>query len=322
MIKTDRITNEVDAPAKIILAGEHAVVYGCPAIALPVNSLRAIATFTPHKNDEYSGLRIIAEDLERGLPIDLSNAVDDALALTAKLTLEYVKHLAPNVTINLRSQIPMASGLGSGAAVSTALVRALCSALDIHLSDAEINAIVYEVEKIHHGTPSGIDNTVIVYRKPIYFVREHPIETFNVGAPFTFLIADTGHSALTRIAVGAVRDLFNADQARIQPIFDEISVLVADARSTIEMGDQATLGKLMNRNHELLNLLTVSSPELDTLVNAALNAGAIGAKLSGGGRGGNMIALVTPQTQEIVHQALLSAGAKTVFATTLQPSTV
>ena len=308
---------QTSASAKIILVGEHAVVYTFPAIAVPVSSVRAYAHVQPAENP--SGLHIAAQDLAQVLPIDLNtDLVDNALALTAHLLLKSVGKAPPDATITLHSDIPMASGVGSGAAVSTALARALCIALNIELPLADLNAIIYEVEKVHHGTPSGLDNTVIVYEQPVYFVRQQPIQTFSIGGDFTFLIADTGKGALTKTAVGDVRMLYQTQPTRIQPIFNQIGVLVDEARIAIERGDTHTLGQLMTRNHALLRDLTVSSDELDTLVSAAINAGALGAKLSGGGRGGNMIALVTPETQSAVQKALIEAGAVRVFSTTLQ----
>jgi mevalonate kinase len=301
------------APAKVILFGEHAVVYGQPAIAVPVSSLRATV-----QSSEGKGLHIVATNLGRTLPINIdSEIVDDALALTAKLALQTLKLPTPDLTLTLESQIPMASGLGSGAAVSTALIRALSSAVGHPLDNETLNSIVYEVEKTYHGTPSGIDNTVIVYEQPVYFVRQQPIERLNIGEPFKLIVADTGKSALTRVAVGDVRKLYDADKNHIQSILDAIGSLVKAARQALESGDISALGPLMNQNHIYLQQLTVSSPELDTLVQAAVNAGALGAKLSGGGRGGNMIALVAPDTCEKVEQALRGAGAVRVFSTTV-----
>ena len=301
---------EASAPAKAILFGEHAVVYGQPAIAVPVSDLRAFATAEP--ND--SGLRIAAGDLDIPVNID-AEPVEHALALTARLVLKALDVPAPAVTITIRSDIPIASGLGSGAAVSTALARALCMAVGRTPGHEALNKIIYEVEKIHHGTPSGIDNTVIVYERPVYFVRGQAIEPLTIGAHFTLLIGDTGKSASTRAAVASVRGLYESNLIVIQPILDEIGSVVEEARSAIKSGDVPAIGTLMKRNHELLQWLTVSSPELDALVTAAESAGALGAKLSGGGRGGNMIALVTDETYSQVEAVLRAAGAVHVFRT-------
>src|SRR5664279_349321 len=187
---------EASAPAKTILLGEHAVVFGQPAIAVPVSDLRAFARVEPNE----SGLRIATADLD--IPVDVdAESVDNALALTARLVLKQLRAAPPNVTIHIRSDIPIASGLGSGAAVSTALARALCDTVGQRLDTVSLNNLIYEVEKIHHGTPSGIDNTVIVYERPVYFMRGQPIEPLIIGKPFTLLIGDTGKSASTRAAV-------------------------------------------------------------------------------------------------------------------------
>ncbi len=301
---------EASAPAKAILFGEHAVVYGQPAIAVPVSDLRVFASVEPNRG----GLRIASADLE--IPVDIdTESVDNALALTARLVLRELKVPPPAITIRIRSEIPIASGLGSGAAVSTALAHALCAHAERTLNDETLNNLIYEVEKIHHGTPSGIDNTVIVYERPVYFVRGQAIERLTIGAPFTLLIGDTGKSASTRAAVASVRELYDDDPDKIQPVLDEIGALVREARHAIEAGNSAAVGKLMSDNHALLQQLTVSSLELDTLVEAANHAGAIGAKLSGGGRGGNMIALVTAETCTQVEAALRAAGAVHVFRT-------
>lgn len=308
---------EASALAKVILCGEHAVVYGQPAIAVPVSGLRVVARVNTNPPGER-GLILSAGGLSRVLPITVeAKKVYDALELTAGLVLAHLQQSSPDLTISIESEIPIASGLGSGAAVSAAFGRALSRALGQPLDNGTLNQIVYEAEKIHHGTPSGIDNTVVVYEQPVYFVRQRPIESVAIKHAFTLLIGDTGHSASTKLAVGVVRTLYESEPERIQPVIEAIGMLVNQARKAIENGDIEQLGRLMTRNHGYLRVLTVSSPELDALVQAALDAGALGAKLSGGGRGGNMIALVSPVTKAAVRTALLAAGAKQVFETTV-----
>lgn len=303
----------VSAPAKIILFGEHAVVYGHPALAVPVSSLRAEA----QAEFNHDKLTIIARDLDNKV---IKFDGEDPLAETVRLTLQKLNIKAPQASIAVQSNIPIASGLGSGAAITTVIVRALCELTQRPLSLEDTNALVYEVEKIHHGTPSGIDNTVVVYEQPIYFVRNQPIQPINNAIPFTLLIANTGKSALTKVAVGDVRKLFESEPERIQPLLEKIGSIAKDARQAMQRGDIDQLGKLMFANHELLQQLTVSSPELDKLVEAAKKAGALGAKLSGGGRGGNMITLVTEETKSGVRQALLDASAVQVYETTVAKS--
>lgn len=303
----------ISAPAKIILLGEHAVVYNQPAIAVPVPQLRAHCVITPA--DEFS---IIAENTGTTLNLKLiTEQVNDALSLIVTTTLKFLDKPAPSISLRLSSDIPIASGLGSGAAVSAVVCKALALAYDIELSTETINQLVYQVEKLHHGTPSGIDNTVIVYEKPVYYRRSEPITVFEVNKPFKFLIADTGEKALTHMSVGDVRQLYLHEQKKYTTIFEEIGRLVVQGKSALLEGDSQTLGKLMNQNQILLRELTVSSESLERLIDSALKSGALGAKLSGGGRGGNMIALVDETSEQEVHKALSQAGATKIIRFTL-----
>lgn len=299
------------APAKIILFGEHAVVYGKPALAVPVTGLSVTVTAIPDTH-----VRIEAADWSQTLPDGLTpEAITDPLLRMIATVAQHFGTQPPKMCFQISSTIPVASGLGSGAAVSAALGRAVATALGHNISDETLNTLVYEIERIHHGTPSGVDNTVIVYQKPVFFIRGQLPQTFEVGKPIQLLIADTGKAALTKESVGDVRKLFEATPTVIQPVLDAIGVVVENAREALARGDVEALGQLMVENHALLKKLTVDSPELNQLVEAALAAGAIGAKLSGGGRGGNMIALITPETEARVSQALRDAGAVRLIST-------
>lgn len=300
------------APGKIILFGEHAVVYGQPALAVPVTQVHADVEVS---DGSRPGIWIDAPDVN--VLAELNTLPSDhaiAAAIHSFLFLSRVSPF-PSLDIKITSTIPVASGLGSGAAVTVALVRALASHLNHPMTDEEVNVFTYEIEKLHHGTPSGIDNTVVTYAKPVYFMRGQPIETFYAGQPFTILIADTGFPASTKESVDGVRGLWRSDKPRWETVFDKIGEISLAARRAIEAGKNEQLGELMNQNHALLQELTVSSPELDRLVEAARNAGAMGAKLSGGGRGGNMIALVRPDTTESVSLSLKKAGARHTIVT-------
>ena len=303
------------APGKIILFGEHAVVYNRPALAVPVNQVHADVEVL---DSSRAGIWIHAPVID--LHAELTSLPSDHPIASVILRLIQLFGISqtPNLEINISSTIPVAAGLGSGAAVSVALTRALSSFLSHPLSDDEINPLVFEIEKLHHGTPSGIDNSVITYNMPVYFIKGQPIETFKTGKPFTIVIADTGVPALTKESVGDVRRLWLKDTNRFEYIFNEIAQISLIARRSIESGRPELLGELMDHNHELLQEMTVSSPELDCLVTAAKDAGALGAKLSGGGRGGNMIALVDQAKAESVASALISAGAKRTIITEIQ----
>jgi len=295
------------APGKAILFGEHAVVYGRPAIAVPVSELRARAMVSA--SSPGSGCTILAADLNQQLAIAAAPR-DDPLACIVRLTLAQLGvEPNPDWFITLHSDIPISSGLGSGAAVSTAVVRALAAHSGHALPPETVSGLVYETERLHHGTPSGIDNTVVALEQPIYFVRTEPPRPLVVAADFWLLIADTGVASPTKVAVEEVRLGWQADPARYERLFDEIGRIVEAARQAIETGRVDELGGLMEQNQRCLLSLGVSSPLLEDLCMAARQAGAGGAKLSGAGRGGNLIAHVTPLTAAAVSDALLTAGA-------------
>jgi mevalonate kinase len=312
------------APGKIILFGEHAVVYGRPALAIPVTQVHADVEIL---DSDSSGIWIHAPDVDLHAELNTLPANHPIASVIHNfLFLSRVPHTQPlpqrgrgarfsNLNIKITSTIPVASGLGSGAAVTVALIRALSSHLNHPMTDEQINAFAYEIEKLHHGTPSGIDNTVVTYARPVYFVKGQPIETFRVGQPFTIVIGNTGIPAPTRESVGDVRRLWEADKVKWESVFDQVGEIAKKARATIEKGKIDELGKLMDQNHALLQEMTISSPELDRLVSAARQAGALGAKLSGGGRGGNMIALVEPEKADAVAKSLKNAGAKNTIIT-------
>lgn len=308
------------APGKVILFGEHAVVYGQPAIAVPVSQVTAKATVTPEIRAAQGEVRIQAPDID--LDANLDDLPEDqplAAAVRAGLAAFGVTR-APAFTLRVHSTIPVAGGLGSGAAVSVAVLRAVSAFLGHPLGDDEVSDLAFEIEKLHHGTPSGIDNTVVTYARPVYFVKGRSIEVFSIPTPFTLVIADTGVPSPTKVAVGDLRQAWQTDPERYEAIFGAIGSLAKQARHAIEAEENAGLGPLMDQNHSLLQSLDVSSPELDRLVEAAHSASALGAKLSGGGRGGNMIALVKPEQADKVAQALEAAGAKSTIITEVKRS--
>lgn len=337
------------APGKIILFGEHAVVYGQPALAVPVAKVRARAIVVGDVGRELGGLHVAAPDINLdALLTTLPPGNPIRKAVMTVLEALSVPELLPS-TLTVTSSIPIASGLGSGAAVSVAIIRALSAFLGHRLGNERVSALAYQVEKIHHGTPSGIDNTVVAYEKPVYFVRpsspallpqgegsESPSPrgtprrakqggrgegptTFTIPSPipspFTLLIGDTGIPSPTKQTVGDVRRAWQANPEGYQRLFTAVGDTAKSARQAIESGHPQDLGPLMDKNHKLLQKMDISSPELDHLVDAAREAGALGAKLSGGGRGGNMIALVEEERAEIAAQAIRKAGAVGVIRT-------
>jgi mevalonate kinase len=306
------------APGKIILFGEHAAVYGRPAIAAPVTQVRAKVTVTPDLRAPSGQILIDARDI--GLFQSLNELPPGhPLALAVIATAEAC-HAAqmPAMRIQIDSTIPIASGLGSGAAVSAAIARAVSAFLGQPLIDQQVSDIAYLVDQKHHGTPSGIDNTVVTYAQPIFFVKGQPFERLQVARPITFVIGSTGIFSPTSAVVGDVRTRWQADPEAYERIFEEIGSIAMQARRAIEQGRVEALGSLLNHNQDALQRLEVSSPELDRLIAAAMQAGACGAKLCGGGRGGNMIALAAQTSAADVSAALRAAGAVHTITTTIE----
>lgn len=306
---------EASAPGKIILFGEHAVVYYRPAIAVPVAEVRARAKIEPSVTADF---RIVAPDLDKDYLL-VQAAVDDPLATVVHLTMSHFRQPSTSAVLSVSSTIPLGRGLGSGAAVSAAIVRAIAASLGQPVLPADVSALIYEVEKIYHGTPSGIDNTVIAFEQPVFFIKGRPIQRMQVGQPFGLVVGDTGVAAPTHQVVGDLRRRWQADRERYEGYFDEIGAIARQGRVAIEqeLVDINVIGKLMDQNQELLEEIGVSSPELEQLIAAARRAGALGAKLSGAGWGGNMIALVPPQSAAVarVAQALAEAGASATIVT-------
>ena len=302
------------SPGKIILFGEHAVVYGEPAIAIPVFSTQAKAIVSARIQGKPGEIWIEAPDISLSSSItqlELNHPLRAAIQVViGDKDLEQV----PACNIQVTSEIPPSSGLGSSAAISISLIRALSAFLGKRLSDEQVSDYAYVVEKIHHGTPSGIDNTVIAHQRPVYYRKGDPFEFLDIGEDFSVLIAYSGIPGNTREAVDGVRERWQEDPDRYNQIFTRIGEIAQAAKVIIQTGDTDKLGDLMNENHELLQEIGVSAPELDQLVQAAREAGALGAKMSGGGLGGHIIALIKSDGDDISGE-LMKKGAISTLST-------
>ncbi len=302
------------ASGKAILFGEHAVVYGQPAIAIPLSHIR-VTVQVENLDPGSTGVLIDAPDIRQSYWLHEADG-ENPLASAVSLTLDELGVKAPvDVHLTIRSQLPIASGLGSSAAVSVAIIRALSAHLAKPLEDETVSKIAYTVECIHHGTPSGIDNTVIAYEKPVYFIREHKPELIPISTQLNLIIGDTGVAMRTTIPVSLLRERWEKDPGTYGGWFEEIGEIVIKARTMLETGSIESLGALMDQNQTLLEDMGLSSLELQRLIREARKAGALGAKLSGAGMGGIMLALVEPDTAQIVETALRQAGAKQVITT-------
>ncbi len=303
------------APGKVILCGEHAVVYGQPALAVPVMGVRTRAVVRAEPQRPPSTARIQAPQID--LDDEWAHLPEDhPLRRCVSLVFqECGARQFPAFRLRLTSTIPIAAGLGSGAAAAVATIRALAAFLGHPLPVERVSALAFEVEKLHHGTPSGIDNTVIAYAQPIYYRKDLPLERLKVTRPFSLLIADSGVPSPTALTVAEVRRRWEADKEKYEALFSAMGEIARAARQLIEGGEPEQLGPLMTQNHALLREIGVSSPKLDRLVNVACKMGAYGAKLSGGGRGGNVIVLSPEDQVESLIFALTEAGAVRVIVT-------
>lgn len=316
------------ACAKLILLGEHAVVHQQPALALPLPQLQVEVTV---EASESPGVLIQAPDLPAvwelpEAPLVTPEPLIETLIETLVRALAEYNAPWPNCTLRIKSQIPVARGLGSGTAVTTALWRALNAWLNHFPTQEQTLDFVKGIDQIYHGRPSGIDAQVIVRETPIWFHRSEGVRALPLSAPLHLLVADSGLSAVTRTQVEKVAQTLNEQPEQAQSWVREIGALVQRAETCLAHNQpetqRETLGVLLNRNHELLIQLGVSHPRLNALCSAARQAGALGAKLSGAGGGGVIVALVRPAQRSAVQQALSQAGASQVYTIEIPASEV
>lgn len=289
---------------KVILLGEHAVVYGSHAIAAPIPI--AIQAKVVHE-DEGIHLVIprwgVEERLRKG--VEHKHSIYNSL----DLILESLGLGQKDMRIEVYPNVPRAMGLGGSAALAVSIIRALAKHFQINLSSEEINSLAYQSEKLVHGTPSGIDNTMATYGKFILFKKGNPpqIEELNVPKPIPIVIGLSGVESLTLKMVARVRQAWEKNKTMYESIFSQIDDLTLQARQAIENYNLDLLGELMNINQGLLNALQVSCWELEELIEIARENGALGAKITGGGGGGAMVALC-PDNAEKVAEAMKAAG--------------
>ncbi|MFW9908436.1 MAG: mevalonate kinase [Candidatus Thorarchaeota archaeon] len=302
---------------KVILFGEHFVVYGLPALAAGISS-ETIARLTRVRSFGYTLV-----DNRPAMPGYKKEKYEEQ-----KASLEIIlKHLNIDTTkmgfqIDLEGDLVCASGIGASAASCVAIARALNDEFKLGLDDEQINETAYEGERGYHGTPSGIDNTASTYGGLVWFIRDlkggpPKFETLKLQKPVHLVIASTGITASTKEVVGDVKRKKDEDTTWFETLSSEYNQIVHDGREALMKLDLLKVGKLMNRNHELLQEMTVSCKELDTLVDTARKNGAIGAKMTGTGRGGNMIALASDkEIMKKIAKALEKANAAGVWTTT------
>lgn len=298
----------VSAAGKIILLGEHAAVYGRHALAIPVPN-GVYATASP---SDGRSIRIPQWQLEE----QIGDGGEGGVAGAIHVIVEELGIPDQGFSLELNTHLPRAMGLGSSAAVAVAIIRALGKAFEIELDNTRINEIAFECEQLAHGTPSGVDNTIATFGTPMLFRRDDELEAEALKLKETPPVVvgfshTTGH---TIEQVAGVRARRGRQPERYDAIFDEIDAVSLAGAKALSAGDYAELGELMNICQGLLNALEVSTPELEHMIDVARGAGALGAKLTGAGGGGSIVALC-PSVAAAVEDALESAGFRTMAIT-------
>ncbi len=295
------------ACGKVILLGEHAVVYGRSALAAPI-PLAVEARVV----DAAHGVTLVIPRWgveQRVPPVDERPA--GAAGILA-LLLEKLRLANRGMTIEVFPNVPRAMGLGGSSALAVSVIRALDTHFGLRLGAEEINAYAFECERAAHGTPSGVDNTLATYGTTMLFraaTNGNPAQftELMLARPLPIVIGLTGKESLTAKSVARVADAWRRNRPRYDGIFDQIEALTRAGADAARAGELAELGELMNLCHGYLNALQVSTRELEELVHIARRHGAAGAKLTGGGGGGAIVALC-PDGPEAVAAAVKEAG--------------
>ncbi len=289
---------------KIILCGEHFVVHGSPAIAAGISNSAIVWAEEAQVNDISTDVHVVPEISRRAIA-----AILDAMGIKQKYK------------VFMESDLPTYGGLGSSAAFSVALVRYMSYVHHLDLNDAQVNRFAYEGEKVFHGNPSGIDNAMATYGGVIMFTKgksysDNVLDRFQLGLPLHLAVGMTGKFGATAKMVAFVNEFKEKDEDGFQQLLDEARELCHNAKADLERGKLEAFGKIMNQNQSLLSELGVSIEDNDRINRAALDAGALGAKLTGGGGGGCCIALAKDQEHaEQIIRAIKKIGYDAFYTT-------
>lgn len=299
---------------KVILFGEHFVVYeGMPAIVSAVDkSTTAEVSKTAEPGFKIADDRLASPGYKDNYVNQQKESVE---RMAAEMGLDFTSE---GVEITLGGDLFAAGGIGASAASCAAMARALSEEYGLGLTDERINELALEGDKAYAGNPSGVDNTAAVYGGLIWFIKNpKTMELMKTPEPVNIVMGNTGQIANTKVAVAGVRERREKEPDRYEEIFAEAKQIAINAKDALLAGDLDVTAQLINRNHELLQDIEVSSPELDKLVEIALDNGAPAAKMTGGGMGGYMYALTPePDVQKQVVAAMEAAGFK-AFATSV-----
>ena len=294
------------AAGKVILFGEHAVVYGRHALALPIPDAVSVIV---ERTESATSLAIPGWGIAGRIDRDNPQGVDAAIALI----LQQLDLQAAEFAISVDSRLPRAMGLGSSAAIAVAVTRAVCDVMNLSVDKERINAIAFECEKLAHGTPSGVDNTISTFGEPMLFCNDGTlqIEPLTLTETPPIVIGCSNEAGLTSTEVAGVRARYERAPQRYDALFDEIDQISLTGAGLLQERNYGELGLAMNVCHGLLNAIEVSTPELERMIALSRHAGAAGAKLTGAGGGGSIVALC-PGEMDSVQSALQRAGYRTL----------
>ncbi|GEP74083.1 mevalonate kinase [Weissella thailandensis] len=294
--------------AKVILLGEHAVVYGQPAIALPLTDLAMTV-----KIESREAGQVVLSKAYQGPLVAMAEVYEGIRQLINRLLKHFRADEMP-FTMTITSNIPQERGMGSSAATAIAIVRAFFNFFDEPLPKQDLQRWASIEESITHGSPSGLDTATVAHDEAVWFIKGQQPEKIDMSLDGTLILADTGIQGQTGLAISVVRENLTNDPETGQHHIDQIGEIAKSTRTAIAENNLVKIGNYMNEAQSHLSALGISHPKLDELINAARHAGALGAKLTGGGVGGTMIALTTngEQTTRVI-KALEDAGAQEVW---------
>jgi len=309
------------APAKVILFGEHFVVYGEPAIVLAIDK-RAYAK-AEKRDDTRLYLRSVNLNLagyfegggfkiEKGDVKEAKSKFEPVKLAVEKVLEKYGENVG--LEIEITSTVPVAAGLGSSAAVAAAVTAAVGTLLDVKMSKEDVLRVTYEAERCVHGTPSGIDPAISTFGGALLFQMDTGFKPLETKMDIPLIIGNTGIERSTRIQVEKVREIRDKYPRVVDHMLSSAREIVLRAVDAFRANDLKMLGELMNINHALLYGVGVSDESLEWLITAARKAGALGAKLTGAGGGGCMITLVENERLSQVLAAVERAGGKPFVA--------
>ncbi|CDQ41332.1 MULTISPECIES: mevalonate kinase [Virgibacillus] len=284
------------AHSKLILIGEHAVVHGQPAIAIPF-PLVGVETSV-----EYIPGSVMIDTTFYHGPLSTAPESLQGIAQCIQETLKHINMPAEDLVIRIKSSIPPGKGLGSSASVAISVVRSLFAYFEEDYTDEDLLTLANISETFAHGAPSGIDTLTITSQSPVWYEKEHPIDFIELSDDFHFVVADSGRIGDTRMAVESVAQLLKMAPKRIHRKLERIGQLTHHAKQALEKKGKHILGHMLNEAQKELEALGVSDAGLNRLIHFARSEGALGAKLTGGGNGGCIIALA----QNEVHSRQLA----------------